>query len=521
MDSAPENGPHGESDAAVPEQQHAGRRPAHLLLDAGRRPAHLLLDAGRRPAHPGPDDKSAQDPRTTGQHTVSRGLTAVLLAAMFVALFLFEMGETIEEWRVPRRDAEQYALVGWHIAHDFTASLAPEGARPDRPSAHRAPAYPALLAAVILASPDLRAVTLGEILNPDSLPKLRPFWIMNTLLLLAAAATAMAIAWHATGSRIASWLALTAVGLDTALIGRTASLLSENLATPLMTAFCLAVALAVKKESHRLFALGGFLLSLLALTRPAFFYLWVPTVILILSLPRWAGFDRKRARRAALVFMLAFAPLVLGWMARNAWQFDRFFLAEGSGVNLDIRSRLDMMSFRQGVASFVLWARTPLARRNAPGWQAWLGEEETAFLEGTDERHYHMQAVVRRNELRDEHGGVEADRLQKKEAMRRILSHPLRHALATIPIAHRGIYQHDLMLSFLLYASLIGAFVLAVYRRDPLQVTLFFPAAFTVVFHSVLTENITRYNEPIVPLLWCALIVCAFRMIAREARASA
>lgn len=451
-----------------------------------------------------------------------RALIAVALASVFLALFFFQVGNTIEERRVPRRDAEQYIMVGYHIAHDATASIAPEGARPDRPSAHRAPAYPALLATVILASPDLRALTLGEILHEDSLPKLRPFWIVNTLLLLGTAAIAMMIAWRATGSRIAAWLALAVVGLDTALIGRTASLLSENLATPLMTAFSLAVALAVKKGSHRLFALGGFLLSLLALTRPAFFYLWVPTVILILSLPRWTGFDRRRSRRAAVIFLLAFAPLVVSWMARNAWQFNRFFLAEGSGVNLDIRSRLDMMSFRQGVASFVLWARTPLARRNHPsGWEGWISEDELAFLDGSDDRHYHMQAVVRRNELRDEHGGVEADRLQKTEAMRRIMSHPVKHALATIPIAHRGIYQHELMLSLLLYASLIGAFALAVWRKDPFLVTLFLPAAFTVVFHSVLTENITRYNEPIVPLLWCALIMCAFRMIRGEARAGA
>lgn len=448
-----------------------------------------------------------------------RVLTAVLLAATFLALFLFQVAETIEQRRVPRRDAEQYVTMGWHIAHDATASLAREGARPDRPSCHRAPAYPALLAAVILVVPELRAMTLGEILHEDSVARLRPLWLMNSILLLGAAGIAMAIVWRATGSRIAAWLAIAAVGLDSTLIGRTANLLSENLATPLLAAFSLVLALAVKRESTRLFALAGVLLSLLSLTRPAFSYAWVPTVILILALPRWAGLDRKRCRTAALVFMLAFAPLLAGWMARNAVHFHRFFLAQGLGLNLDIRARLDAMSYRQGLASFVLWARSPLARRAAPEWEAWLGEEETAFLGGSDDRSFYQQAYTRRRELYDEHGGVEADRLQGREAMWRILGHPVRHALATIPIAHRGIYQHDVILSLLLYLSLLVVFVRAVRRRDLFPVTLFLPAVFTVLFHSVLTENIPRYNEPTVPLLWCALIMSGFRMIRGEARA--
>jgi len=475
-------------------------------------------------AAPGTPQAGPQDPTPARPRRKAARRTAEIFlpAAVFLALLAFQIGDRIEERRVPRRDAEQYLTAAWHIAHDATLSLAPEGARPDRPSAHRAPAYPALLAAVILASPDLRALTLGEILREDALPLLRPFWIVNTLLLLGSAAAAMIIVRRATGSRIAAWLALGAVGLDTALVGRTANLHSENLATPLLAAFSLVLALGVSGRSLRLFAVCGFLLSLLTLTRPAFFYLWVPVAILAISLPWWTGWDRKRSRAAALVFVAAFVPLTAGWMARNAWHFDRFFVAEGSGVNLDIRSRLDMMSFRQGVASFVLWSRSPLARRSHPsGWGGWIGEDELAFLEGSDDRHYHKRATNRRQELRNEHGGVEADRLQRKEAMRRILSHPVRHALATIPIAHRGIYQHDMMPSLALYAALVGVFVLAVRRREALLVALFLPALFTVVFHSLLTENITRYNEPIVPLLWCALLVCAFRAIAAEARAGA
>ena len=43
------------------------------------------------------------------------------------------------------------------------------------------------------------------------------------------------------------------------------------------------------------------------------------------------------------------------------------------------------------------------------------------------------------------------------------------------------------------------------------------PAVFSYAFHSFTSENIARYNESLVPLLWSALIVVAFRAFAGEA----
>jgi hypothetical protein len=169
------------------------------------------------------------------------------------------------------------------------------------------------------------------------------------------------------------------------------------------------------------------------------------------------------------------------------------------------------------VASFALWARSPLARRYPPSaWGGWIGEDELAFLESATPLSAYQQAVIRRQELRQEHGGAEADRRQGREAMGRILRHPVRHTMATIPLAHRGIYQHEVILSLVLYACLFYALVVGAARREAALVALFLPAVFSFAFHSFLSENIPRYNEPLVPLLWCALIVCAFRAVRRE-----
>src|SRR5262245_43688037 len=104
-----------------------------------------------------------------------RRVLAGFLLALFAVLFVMRSLETLPRPRPPRADAVGYVTIAWNIVHYGTFSLSPE--RPDKapwPVMRRPPAYPLLLAAIILASPDLRRLDLESFFDDATQTRLWP-----------------------------------------------------------------------------------------------------------------------------------------------------------------------------------------------------------------------------------------------------------------------------------------------------------------------------------------------------------
>jgi len=439
---------------------------------------------------------------------------AGFLLCLYVVLFIFRGLETLRVDRTPRFDAQDYATMAYNVAHYGVFSLSLE--RPDKPPLpmmHRPPAYPFLLALGIWASPDVRALDMEAFFKDESQARLRPLRWMQLLLLQLAAFLAMWLTWELTRSLPHAFLTLGLVGLDKEIISMSGAFLSEGLACFLLTSLSLCLALAVRTLSRSLFGLSGVCLAALALTRPAYAYFGVFLLAFFCLLWLRRPAEREKVRAGILIFLVCFAVPVGAWMGRNVYHFQKARIANGAGVVLDIRSRLDLMTLRQYEASFLFWSNSWYLDEITPEY---FDEEALAFLDETSPEGAYQQAYARSGGLAMEHGSADADSLQKAEAMSRILSHPWRHIAVTVPVALRGIYVHGIVLSVLLFACLLCAFVMVCLRRDAVAVAALLPSAFSFAFHAFLTQNIPRFSQPLIAMLWVSVVLVLSKLSAPQ-----
>jgi hypothetical protein len=437
-------------------------------------------------------------------HWLGRGL-AVFSVSLYILIFILQCLDSLQE-RAPRYDAQQYITLAYHIVHHGTFSLNPdEPGKTLWPTMHRAPAYPLFLALGIWASPGVRALDLETFSKEDRQAELAPLRWMQLALLLLTGVLASWLVKELTRSRALAFLTLALVGLDRTLLSMPGTFLSEILALFLLTSLSLCLALTVRTFSRLQFAMSGGLLAALALTRPEYTYLGLVLVTLFLLLWLRRPAERPALRAGIAVFLVCFTVPVGLWVGRNVVLFHKAGIATGGGVVLDIRARLDQMTARQFAASFLYWSRSDYLRKEL--LPRHFDQETVAFLDENSPDGAYQQAYARAGELASQHGTFAADTLLAAEARGRILRHPWRHLATTLPVALRGIYVHTAAISVLLFAALLGAFVMACLRRDAVSIAALLPAAFSFAFHAGLTQNIPRFSEPLLAMLWVSVVL--------------
>ena len=435
------------------------------------------------------------------------------LLTFYAVLFVVRSLETLQVARAPRYDAQDYVTIALNVVHHGTFSISPE--RPDKPpwpGMDRAPAYPLLLAVGILASPGLRSLDTSAYFKDESQASLRPLRWMQLMLVQVTAFLAMWIAWELTRSLPLSFLTLGLVGLDSQLITISGAFLSENLACFLLTALSLCLLLTFRTLRLALFGLSGALLAALALTRPAYAYLG--PLLVALACARWLRRPQERGqlRAGILIFLVCFSVPVGAWMGRNVVRFQKARIANGGGVVLDIRSRLNLMTARQYEAAFLFYSQSWYLQEILPDHFPENLNETIAFLDESNPESAYRQAYARSAALTMEHGSASADSLQKKEAIGRILEHPWRHVAVTVPVAVRGIYVHGILFSALMFCSFLGGFLIVCWRRDAVAVAALLPSAFSFTFHAFLTQGLPRFSQPLIPILWVSVVLVLSRL---------
>ena len=114
----------------------------------------------------------------------------------------------------------------------------------------------------------------------------------------------------------------------------------------------------------------------------------------------------------------------------------------------------------------------------------------------------------------------------KKRALNEIFSNPLKHLAVTIPVALKGMYVLDdadspagnavCLMNFLLFFSLFFLFIKAIVHKNTAVTAFLLPAVFSFLFYSFLTHNITRYNVPLIPVLWASTTIIVFGFFKRH-----
>jgi len=439
-----------------------------------------------------------------------RRLWKILFGSVFFVLFLLLGLDSLRDDVPPVKDASQYVTAAWNLHHRGTLSLTEEDpGKTVRPSAYREPLYPAFLALGMKLSPGIRDAPQALLMQGSFQADMRPLKHMQIGLILITALCAMGIVRDVTRSPLLAWIALFVVGLDHTLVSLVDSFLSETLIAALLVAFAWCCVRVARRPSRINCGMAGFLLALMALTRAAFFYFWIPAALLA-GLAAWKRPARRREIiLSGAVFLACFFVPTGAWMTRNLVHFGRAFIAERGGVILAMRAGMDGMTGREYLASFLHWSNSRYLNQTL--LEKLFDEEATVRLDPDAPTGFVQLARARRRELQEELGdGALADRAQLAEAERAILAQPIRHLLVTVPILHRGLYvkpraSHCLLLWFFFAAAL----TLGVRSRDMAVIGALSPALLSLMFHATLTHNIPRYNVYLIPFLWIAALACA------------
>ncbi len=401
-------------------------------------------------------------------------------------------------------DQPFYLGIAYDLAHHgrFTNGYffdrAP-GSVPRPPGMRFTPLYPTLLAGLAALDPafsramDCLVNSRGHDAScprTAALPRLLQFLMLAGFYLLV-----QDIARQVTGSKRAGWLALI-LALLTApdLLGYVNYMMTEITALTLATAAIDAgVRGLASPHGARWMALAGALAGLAALTRPAFFYLFLACSLVGLVLAALRRARAVRLKRAA-AFALAGAVVLAPWIIRNAVVMRDARLTAGYGPEVLVqRIAFDEMSWAEYRLSFLCW----LPDGNGMG----------SLLFGPGACHRFQWADRPDNFYAIGNGPLKEQAVAAAGGWPHmlpyllhtyILPHLFKFAMVTVSLALRGAWVNRYWGLILMPICLWLTFR-ALRRRDALFLAASLPAWFMLLFTAGVAVNQPRYNLMLIP----------------------
>ena len=405
--------------------------------------------------------------------------------------------------------------VNLHRHHTFSKDMVPKGGGV-RPTAYREPVYPAFVAAQMALNPSLRDLDAQQVYNEgDGHPALVALQVPQILIMYATILLAMGIVWKLSGSAVFALGAGIVIALSTTLQREMLIYRSETLAVFLTTALAFVLVVAAERRSPAAYAGAGALAGLLALTKAVFGYFWLPFV-LVFALVAWrAGWKRRPAVMSGAAFVLAFGVVIAPWMARNYFQFGRWYIADRGGIALNLRTLYDSIDPDEYFASFFYW--TPY-RTSKQILEKHFDYESYRRLNRRDREHgFYLVSRENRRKLTEQLGDpVLADRVMLDEAVDYVIHHPVRHLALSLPLGLRGIFVEKKLnvvniagykVATLAFASFATLCVIAVKRSDLRLAGALLPALHCWGFYSLASHNLPRYNMICIPTFYLAILV--------------
>lgn len=473
-------------------------------------------------------------------------LVHIIICILFVPLVIWNASTFFDGRPLqPGNDAEYHIRTGYNLYKHGTHSTSRE--LPLEPTAYREPAPSGFVALTIAASSKLRNIDADTLLaGGDGMKILRyaqlPFCILSAFL-------AMYFVYLLTKNMFYGYIALFLVGFSNSLLFSAWSINTEHQAALFVVCASISLYQAVKVKTKKYFAFLGISLGLLVLTKAVFIYCIYFILIFLLLLIKAGVFEKKKILIRIAVLLTAYFALAGSWMVRNYVHFDRAYITGRGGMILLIRAEYNTMNKTEYFGSFLYW--TPgnyvhrklipryygqnAAYKGGPLWRLHRNNHETGHL---------RRATNKRVEMMKNSGSkgetAPIDKELQSLAKSKILAHPFRHILTTIPMAWRGIfventYARNLEMIFyknfekkhpLTTAKLNSIFICLAYfgslffllfsgikKRKWELLAIALPSLYLYGINSFCTHNIPRYNQLAIPVLAVALMFVAYLVI--------
>ncbi|WP_343564256.1 hypothetical protein [Kiloniella sp. b19] len=249
---------------------------------------------------------------------------------------------------------------------------------------------------------------------------------------------------------------------------------------------------------------AAFFLSLAALARPPYLYLYYA---LVLALPVYLLLARKlplqKILAVSLTFLVPFCVLVLPWMLRNLEYYGVFGVSAGyASFILSERVTYNLMTWQEFLVSWIYWlpdfGDSLAASLFAPEyWQRLdFGYPEGFYLIGNTETRSTIYSLA----------STDPERVRILVSQY-ILAEPFKHVMVTLALAWRGMLVVK-------YFSLFGVVALfpALKRLGKRQegdklLAFAFSFFFMLGFNAFVSVNVARYNVPLIFIYSLAVAV--------------
>ena len=281
-----------------------------------------------------------------------------------------------------------------------------------------------------------------------------------------------------------------------------------------------------RKRSVRNAVFLGVSLGLLSLVKAAFLFIGIGYIGLLFLVLRpipeaSARFSKPNLVRYGIIVVVLFAT-VAPWIARNVYTFSAPIITSRGG---------DVFAFRALLSEHRLdeWLYDFSPDNVRPAVAALYGltvdeEDMDARYDRLKQERWdaHYQRKLDDAGLKMSKGRAEG--WLAREAVKYYAQHPIRYAASTLLFAYRGIWtirppdvrdpvRDPLRMAITIvnaaaFLGFIGLFAYALARRNPLLLAFTGLAMGSFIFYSLFTHNIPRYSEPILPIVFLALLWC-------------
>ena len=421
----------------------------------------------------------------------------VLLCSLFtVALFPAAKPDHSPD----RYDARQYLAAAINL-HDNGIFSEVDGSN-SGPGTGREPAYATFLAGLMFFDAQLASITLECLRSADGCgaERYRFAIILNRVFVALSGALIFLSVFRLTDHNLfPSAISGLYIWLNFESQKFSSYVISDSLAMFLSAILIWSIFHAGHRGSALWWAISGFVMALLVLTKAIFLYFALLVIPLFLFLTLTSD-DCRRTFRNALICFLCCAVPVSAWIARNVAVDDLWGVTEGRGeITVSAREIYNDMTFTEYFAAMVYWTRIKgdgLA--HVLFSQETLGKLRHDTSDGFFQRgHKRFSELVERKKTAENISYEAASKEVYDQLLERVLKRPVRHFFTTALLAYRGVWIDQ----FAPFGVLASFFIIisAARRRNYVVLFALFPSVFAFIFYPLISLNVPRYQMVTIP----------------------
>jgi hypothetical protein len=309
-------------------------------------------------------------------------------------------------------------------------------------------------------------------------------------------------------------------------------LLSENISALLIIVTSLLLFKLLTRKKIIFFILLGIVSGVLVLDKAIFQYFIILLLIFMIVYYLKTKFVAKKIFITGFILLLLINSSIMGsYMIRNYYHFNHFTFTGRGGIVLLVRAEKDNMTLKEYMASLLYWSPSEKIRTlilpkifSESDYRRLIRSNKDSFYYKVTREELGAKNDPDTNTISPEYTSFEKDKELRSKAIKMILKNPIRHVLATIQFAWRGIFVekgfsllfsnsnkieilNNNLINLLLFFSFFYMFIYSIRKKIWNLFAFMMPGIYLFSINSFITHNIPRYNIPIIPILLISMIL--------------